>query len=173
MSSQVYEILPLLAHFMMRDLGLRAVRASAGIYGTGSGGAGIWSIPEAPGSRCPKGDEWLSLGWGSCRFWKSCHDQGRGHIVKALGTYHYPKGPLCVNRMVWMCFYNLFLCLASSPWDPAKVPEWKGYTNIRGRKAISHRTSLSYRCFCYHGPYWEDTGGHFYQSMSHSIFIMC
>lgn len=26
--------------------------------------------------------------------------QGRGHIVKALGTYHYPKGPLCVNRMV-------------------------------------------------------------------------
>ena len=26
--------------------------------------------------------------------------QGRDHLVEALGTYHYPKGPLYVNRMV-------------------------------------------------------------------------
>lgn len=41
---------------------------------------------------------WVGVPGGSERAVMS--GQGRGHIVKALGTYHYPKGPLCVNRMV-------------------------------------------------------------------------
>lgn len=45
-------------------------------------------------------NEWVWVGFpeGSGRAVMS--GQGRGHVVKALGTCRYPKSPLCVNRMV-------------------------------------------------------------------------
>ena len=101
MSSQVYEILPLLAHFMMRDLGFRAVRASAGFTGQEVAELGFEAFQRPLVLDAPREMNdwvWLWVPEGSGRAVMS--GQGRGHIVKALGTYHYPKGPLCVNRMV-------------------------------------------------------------------------
>ena len=110
----------------------------------------------------PQGRWMIGFGFGFLRVLEEL-----SWVARAGATLLKPWEPTIIQRAhsVWtewsehaftIFFYFLHLALGILK---RSQTEWKGYTNVRGRKAISHSTSSSYGCFCYHGPYWEDTGG--------------